>query len=101
MDIQSNRSKGTELGASDLPVGRWGNSLAVRIPARLARELGVTEGSTLKAEVIAPATLGLTATPPAKAKRTMTEFLARLDELHRSMPVTEPVVEPMRRDARY
>jgi len=29
------------MGASDLPVGRWGNSLAVRIPAKLARELGV------------------------------------------------------------
>ena len=89
------------MGSSDLPVGRWGNSLAVRIPAKLARELGVTEGSTLKAEVLGPATLGLTGPPPATPKRTMAEFIARLEQLHRGMPVTEPVVEQMRRDARY
>lgn len=89
------------MGASDLPVGRWGNSLAVRIPAKLAKELGVTEGSTLTAEVIGPARVGLGATRPDKPKMTMAEFLANLQRLHARTGITEPVVEQMRRDARY
>jgi antitoxin MazE len=85
------------MGASDLPVARWGNSLAVRIPAKLAKELGVTEGSTLKAEVMGPARVRLEGKKPMD----MATFIARLRELHKTMPVTEPVVEQMRRDARY
>jgi antitoxin MazE len=85
------------MGASDLPVGRWGNSLAVRIPAKLARELGVGEGSTLQAEVLGPARLGLAAKQPMDMKT----FVKRLHELHKRMPVTQPVVEEMRRTARY
>ncbi len=89
------------MGASDLPVARWGNSLAVRIPAKLAKELGVTEGSTLKAEVMGPARVGLVVPRPVKPKMTMAEFLANLERLHARTGITEPVVEQMRRDARY
>lgn len=32
-------------------VGRWGNSLAVRIPAQDARALGIKEGDTVKVTV--------------------------------------------------
>ena len=35
-----------DLNKLELSVGRWGNSLAVRLPAELARELGLREGST-------------------------------------------------------
>jgi antitoxin component of MazEF toxin-antitoxin module len=85
------------MGASDLPVGRWGNSLAVRIPAKLARELGIGEGSMLQAEVLGPARLGLSAKQPMDMKT----FVKRLRELHQRLPVTQPVVEDMRRNARY
>ena len=37
-----------DLNKLELSVGRWGNSLAVRLPAELARELGLREGSTLQ-----------------------------------------------------
>jgi antitoxin MazE len=85
------------MGASDLPVGRWGNSLAVRIPAKLARELGVTEGSVIHAQVVGPAQLRLASGKPFDRKA----FLSRLEAFHKSMPVTQPVVEEMRRSARY
>jgi antitoxin component of MazEF toxin-antitoxin module len=87
------------MGASDLPIGRWGNSLAVRIPAKLARELGVTEGSTLTAEVLGPARVRLSASP--KPNMSMADFIKRIQALHARTGITQPVVEEMRRDARY
>ena len=87
------------MGASDLPVGRWGNSLAVRIPAKLARELGVDEGDTLQASVIGKAHVSLMGAPPPKLS--MADFVARIQALHSRIPVTQPVVEEMRRSARY
>lgn len=85
------------MGALDLPVARWGNGLAVRIPAPVARELGVTEGSVIQAEVVGPAQLRLASGKPFDR----TAFLDRLDRLHARMPLTDPVAQAMRRDARY
>lgn len=85
------------MGASELPVGRWGNSLAVRIPADVARELDVSEGSVIHAQVVGPAQLRLASGKPFDRKA----FLARLEAFHKAMPVTQPVVEEMRRSARY
>ena len=85
------------MGALELPVARWGNGLAVRISAPVARELGVAEGSVIQAEVVGPAQLRL-----ATAARFDREaFLERLDRLHERMPATDPVAQAMRRDARY
>jgi antitoxin MazE len=36
-----------------LMVSKWGNSLAVRLPAESAKQIGVGEGDTLNAEVSA------------------------------------------------
>ena len=85
------------MGALDLPVARWGNGLAVRISAHMARELNVTEGSVIQAEVVGPAQLRLASGKPFD----QAAFLARLDRLHQRMAVTEPVVEKMRGDDRY
>lgn len=62
-------------------VSRWGNSLAVRLPLSLARELGVREGDELEAEVIAPRRLGLA----RDAERD--EALAGLRSLRGRLPV--------------
>jgi antitoxin MazE len=85
------------MGALNLPVARWGNGLAVRISAQMARELNVTEGSVIQAEVVGPAQLRLASGKPFDRQ----SFLDRLDRLHKRMPMTEPVVEALRRDARY
>ena len=56
------------MGALDLPVARWGNGLAVRISAQMARELNVTEGSVIHAEVVGPAQLRLASAKPFDAR---------------------------------
>ena len=81
----------------ELMVSKWGNSLAVRLPAESARQLGVGEGDTLIGEIAAGGRLVLSAEARAIGKarvRRMREFLAR-------QKVTAPVVGEMRRGARY
>jgi antitoxin MazE len=85
------------MGASDLPVARWGNSLAVRIPAKLARQLGVGEGSLLQAQVLGPASVRLSAKQPLDMK----SFVQRVRDLRQSLPVTAPVLDELRRKSRY
>ena len=85
------------MGVSDLSVGRWGNSLAVRIPAKLAKQLGVGEGSMLQAQVLGPARMSLAVKQPLDMKT----FVHRVRELRQKLPATEPVVEELRRQSRY
>ena len=85
------------MDALELHVARWGNSLAVRIPADVARELDVSEGSVIHAQVVGPAQLRLASGKPFDRQA----FLARLEALHKTLPVTQPVVEAMRGSARY
>lgn len=80
-----------------LLVSKWGNSLAVRLPAESARQLGVGEGDTLIGEIASDGRLILSAEARTIGKvevRRMREFLAR-------QKVTAPVVREMRRNARY
>ena len=81
----------------ELMVSKWGNSLAVRLPAESAKQIGVGEGDTLIAEVSADGRLVLAperrAIDKAKTRR-LRQFLGRQKE-------TAPVVEDMRRGARY
>ena len=81
----------------DLPVARWGNGLAVRINAQVARELNISEGAVIQAEVVGPARLRLGAARDFDRKA----FLAQLDRLRAAMPTGQAVVEDLRRDARY
>ena len=81
----------------ELMVSKWGNSLAVRLPAESAKRIGVGEGDTLIAEVSADGRLVLApeghAVSKAEARR-LRQFLGRQKE-------TAPVVGEMRRGARY
>ena len=86
------------MGALELQVSRWGNSLAVRIPADVARALAVIEGSVIHAEVVGPAQLRLAAAGKPFDRQA---FLARLEALQQRMPVTQPVVAALRDAARY
>jgi antitoxin MazE len=81
----------------ELMVSKWGNSLAVRLPAESARRIGVGEGDTLIAEVSADGRLILAPEGRAIGKaesRRLRQFLGRQKE-------TVPVVRDMRRAARY
>ena len=80
-----------------LLLAKWGNSLALRLPAECVRATGLRQGDSVDAEITPAGKITLT---PAKAFD-KTAFLQRLRKLRRCMPVTEPVVEQMRREARY
>jgi antitoxin MazE len=86
--------KGSRLA---LTVSKWGNSLAVRLPAESARQLRVGEGDILIAELAAGGRLILAAEGSVigrAAVRGLRQFVGRQKE-------TTPVVADMRRDGRY
>ena len=92
-----NEAMATKGVRMELVVAKWGNSLAVRLPAESAKQIGVGEGDALIAEVSADKRLVLTAKRRVVGKaeaRRLREFLRRQKE-------TAPVVETMRRSARY
>ena len=81
----------------ELMVSKWGNSLAVRLPAESAKRIGVGEGDTLIAEVSAAGRLVLAPEGRTIGKaetRRLRQFLGRQKE-------TAPVVGDLRRGARY
>lgn len=80
-----------------LQVGKWGNSLAVRLPAALTQQASLKEGDYLEADVTADGEVVLA---PAHDFDTQA-FLASLDKLHKSLPRTESVIEALREEARY
>jgi len=81
----------------ELMVSKWGNSLAVRLPAESVRKIGVGEGDMLVAEVSADGRLMLAPEGRAIGKtesRRLRRFLGRQKE-------SKPVVGDLRRGARY
>ena len=80
-----------------LQVAKWGNSLAVRLPVKWVRAAGLHEGDSVEAEVSPAGEITLTAAKLFDK----TAFLDRMRKLHAKMPMTEPVVEQMRRETRY
>lgn len=81
----------------ELVVSKWGNSLAVRLPAESTKRIGVGEGDTLIAEVSPDGRLILAPEGRLIGKREarrLRQFIGRQKE-------TAPVVADMRRGARY
>lgn len=81
----------------ELMISKWGNSLAVRLPAESVKKIGVGEGDKLIAEVSADGRLVLSPEGRAIGKaesRRLRQFLGHQKE-------TAPVVGDMRRGARY
>lgn len=72
----------------NLQVAKWGNSLAVRLPANMAKALSVSEGSVLHAEVLGLQMLRIVprSKPPGRSA-----FVAGLRILHQQVPVTQPI----------
>ena len=80
-----------------LQVAKWGNSLAVRLSTECVRAAGLQAGDTIEAEVTSAGKITLTAAKSFDKAA----FVSRLRKLHAKLPMTEPVVERMRREARY
>lgn len=75
----------------DLQVNRWGNSLAVRLPQELVRQLGLNEGDRVHAEALGPGRLGFALAVDAPALEKRKAWIASLRQLHETMPFTQPV----------
>lgn len=80
-----------------LQVSKWGNSLAVRLPMECVRAAGLHEGDSVEASITPAGEITLA----RERVFDKAAFLKRLEKLHASMPMTEPVVERMRQEDRY
>ena len=81
----------------NLQIAKWGNSLAVRIPADYVRQIGVKEGDLLVAQVGADGALNLR--PPAQWCRKA--FAQELAHDAKALPMGSSVMEQLRQEARY
>lgn len=81
-----------------LQVSKWGNSLAVRLPANYAKQSGVSNGDYLEATITTSGEMHLIPSMPATNKSALLE---KLLALHRSLPKTTSVIDALRDEARY
>ncbi len=80
----------------DLQIAKWGNSLAMRLPAELVRRFGLREGDSVEAQLTADG--ALTIRPAGWNRRA---FAAELTAARETLPMGRPVVEQLRGEARY
>lgn len=80
----------------DLQVAKWGNSLALRIPSEVVRQLGLREGATVQAHLTVDGTLSIR---PALWNRKA--FAIELTEARSTIPMSAPVMQEVRSSARY
>lgn len=80
----------------NLQIAKWGNSLAVRIPADYVRQIGIKEGDLLQAHLGADGALNLR---PAQWSRKA--FAQELVRNSKALPMGTSVMEQLRQDARY
>jgi len=80
----------------NLQISRWGNSLAVRIPADYARQIGAKEGDRLSATVGADGALNLRLSNWSRKS-----FAQELARDGKSIPAGKSVIEDLRHGARY
>jgi antitoxin MazE len=78
----------------DLQVAKWANSLALRIPAEVVRQLGLREGATVEAQFTVDGALSIR---PAQWNRKA--FSLELTDGRNTMPMSAPVMEEMRSGA--
>ena len=81
----------------ELQVGKWGNSLALRLPSQVVKKMRLQEGA--KVELTVDDTGRATLRPAPEFDQAA--WLARARALTESMPMTEEVVRYMRDTDRY
>jgi antitoxin MazE len=80
----------------DLQIAKWGNSLALRIPAEFVRSVGIKEGDRVKASLTVDG--GLVIHPATWNRKA---FLRELAEARAAMPKGTSVMDALRRGGRY
>lgn len=80
----------------NLQIARWGNSLALRIPAEYARRAGIKEGDSVEASLTMDG--GLTIRP---ARWDRKAFMCEVAKARQAMPMGTSVMEELRRGSHY
>ncbi|MEW6512561.1 MAG: AbrB/MazE/SpoVT family DNA-binding domain-containing protein [Pseudomonadota bacterium] len=80
----------------NLHIARWGNSLALRLPAEVVRSIGIKEGDSVQASLTADGGLAIR---PAKWDRKA--FAREVADTRDTMAMGSSVIEALRRGARY
>lgn len=80
----------------NLQIAKWGNSLAVRIPADYVRQIGIKEGDRLQAHLGADGALNLR--PVRWSRKAFAQELARDSQ---ALPMGTSVMDQLRQEARY
>ena len=81
-----------------LQVSKWGNSLAVRLPASYIKQAGLNSGDFLEANIDASGEMHLVPSAPKVDKAAM---LKTISALHKTLPRTTSVMDALRKEARY
>jgi antitoxin MazE len=81
----------------ELQVGKWGNSLALRLPSTVVKKMHLCEGA--KVELVLQADGSATLAPPQVFD--LPRYMAEVRAITQNMPVTPSVIEEMRDDPRY
>ncbi len=81
----------------NLQIAKWGNSLAVRIPADYVRQIGAKEGDQLVAHLGADGALNLSL--PSRWNRKA--FAQELAQETKALPMGTSVIEQLRQEVRY
>lgn len=80
----------------EMQIAKWGNSLAVRIPSAIVRQLNLRDGDTLRAQLTADGGLALR---PSGWSRSA--FASELATARAALPMGASVIKELRQDARY
>lgn len=80
----------------NLQIAKWGNSLAVRIPADYVRQIGIKEGDQLEVHLSVDGALNLR---PAQWSRKA--FANELLQNRDGLPMGTSVMDRLRSEARY
>ncbi|BDT66069.1 hypothetical protein os1_02210 [Comamonadaceae bacterium OS-1] len=79
-----------------LQISKWGNSLAIRIPADTVRQMGAKEGDPLQVHLGADGGLNLRASTWSRAG-----FAQELEQGRQALPLGTSVMAQLREEARY
>jgi antitoxin MazE len=80
----------------NIQISKWGNSLAIRIPAEVVKQIHLKEGDKVEATLSMNGTLII---KPQKLDRKTLAKMAR--ELRDSMKMGKSVMDEVRSEARY
>jgi antitoxin MazE len=80
----------------NLQIAKWGNSLALRIPADYVRRVGIKEGDRVETSLTIDGGILIRA-----VKWDRNSFARNLEQIRSAMPMGESVIEELRREVRY